>query len=222
VLGKLFGERSVDFYYDRYRKEAAPLIQALKTVSDNHLRLDLKARALREKRQALDRPSFGRSKTASLLPSPVSRLKDQLKTFVFDLREVDIDRAQKLIAAKISAAEQERDIRHQKLEHTKARAAAYDNKQRQQAKSIRQLLRSQLTILPICPYCEAPLTLDAAHADHIYPVAKGGLSTRSNMVFICSSCNVGKGRLTLRTFIRKAGLDEEAVHENLEQLGKDF
>ena len=57
---------------------------------------------------------------------------------------------------------------------------------------------------------------------HIYPVSKGGRSTLRNMVYVCGSCNVRKGTLTLVGFIRKFDLDREEIERRLRDLGKEW
>jgi len=72
-----------------------------------------------------------------------------------------------------------------------------------------------------CPYCGGNLGAEP-HADHIHPVAKGGLSTPRNMVMVCSPCNGAKRDLTLNQFISSRRLDRDTVFKRLSQLGKDF
>jgi len=72
-----------------------------------------------------------------------------------------------------------------------------------------------------CPYCGVLLD-KFCHADHIYPVSKGGLSTLRNMVMTCSQCNLKKKNLTLRSFIKKFNLDLHKIEEKLDSLDKDF
>jgi len=84
-----------------------------------------------------------------------------------------------------------------------AKAAAYDGTQRQLANSIKNDIKKQIHSLSSCPYCGRLLTMDDAHADHIYPVIKGGLSTTRNMIYVCSDCNLKKRDMTLRNFIIK-------------------
>ena len=71
-----------------------------------------------------------------------------------------------------------------------------------------------------CPYCGE--FISEAHIDHIYPVAKGGLSTTKNMVRVCSICNMKKKDLTLSQFIRKYKLDREFIEGNLDLLNKAY
>lgn len=104
----------------------------------------------------------------------------------------------------------------------KAKATAYDNKQRQEAGTIKRKIVSQIYLFPCCPYCGDGLSENDAHADHIYPVSKGGQSTIRNMVFVCTKCNLKKRDLTLRNFITKYDLNGDFIHKNLDILGKDF
>lgn len=99
----------------------------------------------------------------------------------------------------------------------KARAASNANETRIVAETVkRKLSRTQS-----CPYCDTPLDTDS-HVDHIHPVSKGGLSIPANMVHVCSQCNSKKSNLTLAGFIRKYGLDRDAIEAKLLKLHKDF
>lgn len=72
-----------------------------------------------------------------------------------------------------------------------------------------------------CPYCGGPLG-KAPVNDHIYPVARGGLSTNDNMVFACTPCNQKKRDFTLAEFIHRYGLDMAEVHKRLMKQNKRF
>ena len=48
----------------------------------------------------------------------------------------------------------------------------------------------------ICYYCGEKFERDELTLDHIVPVARGGRSTRGNMVVCCRSCNQDKKFLT--------------------------
>lgn len=114
---------------------------------------------------------------------------------------------------KAQAAERKRA----KTEQRDAMAKAYAGKTREQA----DIVRRQLPRDHSCPYCFCEL--DArAHADHIHPVSKGGLSTAKNMVYACSKCNQMKANLTLVRFIAKFKRDIGQIFRNLHALGKDF
>jgi 5-methylcytosine-specific restriction endonuclease McrA len=82
-------------------------------------------------------------------------------------------------------------------------------------------VKKRLTTNDSCPYCGGILN-DSAHADHIIPVALGGLSTPSNMVIVCASCNLKKSDKTLREFISEFDLEREKIEWRLEKLGKRF
>lgn len=73
-----------------------------------------------------------------------------------------------------------------------------------------------------CPYCGQLFGSDAGVADHIYPVARGGLSVTDNMVYICTPCNQKKSDRTLNEYIYKYRLDMIAIHKRLSKLGKRF
>ncbi|MBE6398830.1 MAG: HNH endonuclease [Lentisphaerae bacterium] len=48
----------------------------------------------------------------------------------------------------------------------------------------------------ICHYCQQKFPPDELTLDHIVPVARGGRSTRGNMVVCCLNCNQQKKFLT--------------------------
>lgn len=102
-------------------------------------------------------------------------------------------------------------------ERTSALAAAHLKRSRAIARSV----KVQLDLSPDCPYCGSPLGRET-HADHIYPVSHGGLSTWANMVYICVDCNARKRDLTLREFIEKFGLDRGRIEAALARLEKKF
>jgi 5-methylcytosine-specific restriction endonuclease McrA len=82
-------------------------------------------------------------------------------------------------------------------------------------------IKKQLSIDHLCPYCDQPLGNDY-HADHIYPVSKGGQSRPENMVNVCARCNMEKSNRTLVKFIQLKGLNRERIERNLQLLGKEF
>jgi 5-methylcytosine-specific restriction endonuclease McrA len=113
-------------------------------------------------------------------------------------------------------AEQERK-RREKQELLKAQADAYRGDIRDKSETIKRRLK----VTDDCPYCGGPLGSDY-HADHIYPVAKGGLSTTKNMVNVCAPCNMKKSDLTLRQFCDRHDLNEQEVGERLRALRKEY
>jgi 5-methylcytosine-specific restriction endonuclease McrA len=99
------------------------------------------------------------------------------------------------------------------------RAAAASNAK--ETREVGTTVRRGLTPQPWCPYCGGALGPDP-HADHIYPVSKGGRSAPKNMVYACAKCNIMKTNLTLTNFIQKFSLDRDVIEERLKQLHKDF
>ena len=119
-------------------------------------------------------------------------------------------------------------------EEAKARKAAKDAKlvyaaeRKARMKNLSKDIRSEGSglrrLLPQnhpCPYCGGPLG-PSPHADHIYPVHKGGRSTFANMVYICNDCNSKKGKMTLQQFIKKFKLNREQIEKTLLDLNKEF
>ncbi len=78
----------------------------------------------------------------------------------------------------------ERDERHIKRERAKARLL-------RQSAYFRNLFK-----LGICHYCKQKFPEEELTLDHIVPVARGGRSTRGNMVVCCRKCNQEKKYLT--------------------------
>ena len=90
------------------------------------------------------------------------------------------------------------DEKQSKTQRKMAKVAAATGKTREQANTV----KARLPKNHACPYCGNTLGGNP-HADHIYPVSKGGQSFRENMVYVCRGCNVKKGILTLSHFINK-------------------
>ena len=112
-----------------------------------------------------------------------------------------------------------KDIKKQKISDArkidKARIASHDQKSREISKRI-TVEKTQN-----CPYCGNSLG-DSPHQDHIYPIAKGGMSVEKNLVYVCQDCNLKKSELTLNQFINICGLDRDFIESNLDKLGKDY
>ncbi|PWB43694.1 MAG: hypothetical protein C3F19_02520 [Rhodocyclales bacterium] len=211
----------VGFGASHYKREAQPLIDKLGQVYKQRDELQRLVLSLQEQiRNVVNAYEFK--------PKREAKLRHQSQTFVFDIGAISSEDISRMIEKKKIKATLERELeqsKHErvrtKLEQTKAKAAAYESKQRELAKSVRTALMKELHNHPFCPYCNEELSAGNAHADHIHPVAKGGLSTKHNMVFICQSCNMEKGALTLRTFLKKMNFIEAEVYERLDRMGKD-
>lgn len=96
-----------------------------------------------------------------------------------------------------------------------ARLAAADDASRDLARSV----RVRISKCAQCPYCQGPMSVDA-ECDHIVPVVKGGLSTATNMVYVCRPCNQAKSHMTLFQFCRLQGFDFMQVVSRLEKWAR--
>ena len=132
-------------------------------------------------------------------------------------------RACELEASKTKKAELKIEKEQQKDAETKrikALAAAHTGKTRQLATVVKNQIKKQIAVLRDCPYCGGGLG-ESPHADHIYPVAKGGLSTEDNMIYVCQKCNMQKRDKTLLEFVSEnAKFDLSQVISNIKKLGK--
>ena len=77
------------------------------------------------------------------------------------------------------------------------RDEAHIKRERNKARELRKTPYFQeLFCKGICYYCGEKFERDELTLDHIVPVARGGRSTRGNMVVCCRSCNQEKKFLT--------------------------
>jgi 5-methylcytosine-specific restriction endonuclease McrA len=129
--------------------------------------------------------------------------------------QMELNRLEQVRIAEEARVKEELKREIQRLEQ--ARISALLNRARSGAKQIRLVLPRDHP----CPYCGGPLG-NSPHADHIHPVAKGGLSTRQNMVYICTECNTKKSHTTLTAFAAKEGRDLTEILARLRALGKEF
>lgn len=132
------------------------------------------------------------------------------------MKQESLERA-KTWLQKVEEATDRKRRQRDTLLNLRAAASANNTVARQLASSVKQNLSKQ----PWCPYCGGPLG-ETPHADHIYPVSRGGRSVHTNMVYVCAQCNSMKRDLTLSTFIKMFSLDRGAIEARLETLGKDF
>lgn len=110
----------------------------------------------------------------------------------------------------------------EKILELKASASDNNKKTRSLASPVKARIIQQFKISELCPYCGEKIDPQNSHADHIYPVSKGGRSSPKNMVYICSGCNLSKGNKTLNQFIKENNLQRDIIENNLELLNKDF
>ena len=63
----------------------------------------------------------------------------------------------------------------------------------------------------ICYYCQKTFTTDKLTMDHKLPLARGGYSSKSNIVISCQDCNTKKGTKTSVDFV----LEKNKIHSYL-------
>ncbi len=122
---------------------------------------------------------------------------------------------------KAEKQKQREQAKEEKRKLLEAAAAAHFGRTREKADAIKHNLSGQVNIYPNCPYCDGVLG-EQPHADHIFPVSRGGLSTPDNLVLVCDICNSKKTNKTLREFIISENLDRTRIERVLIMLGKRF
>ena len=63
----------------------------------------------------------------------------------------------------------------------------------------------------ICYYCQKTFSADQLTMDHKLPLARGGFSSKSNIVVSCQNCNTKKGTKTSVDFV----LEKSKIHSYL-------
>ncbi|GEM_PF-3529178 len=166
--------------------------------------------ALRSEIAGLDRQLEGKKRGLTLFRNPWAEQNVKRLELLQTERQRRADRAKRESDAESSRVAKER-MRQSKMEELRAAAAQNSKKARQVASTTRKRLEKHGT----CPYC-AQTIVGGGHADHIYPLSKGGRSVRTNMVVVCAACNVNKRDLTLREFIKAQGLGRDEVEQRLD------
>ncbi len=132
----------------------------------------------------------------------VAYCTETYNTHTITLLQNQIQRYQTFLQKKVKIQE--------KLDLAKGLAATVTKKSRDLADEVKYKIHKN----EYCPYCGEKL-LGNSHADHIYPISKGGLSVPKNMVYVCGTCNIRKGSMTLISFIKKYNLDRDFIENNL-------
>lgn len=115
----------------------------------------------------------------------------------------------------IEIQRKKRDEDYLKHENAYAKAASLDRQTRTRAPQV----IDRLYVTERCPYCGRDIG-EEPHADHIYPVSVGGLSSLSNMVYCCKRCNLIKRDRGLVEFLISEGFSVEEVTTRLIKMGK--
>jgi 5-methylcytosine-specific restriction endonuclease McrA len=70
-------------------------------------------------------------------------------------------------------------------------------REREKARALRKSAWWQQQVQPgVCHYCGRKVGAEALTLDHVVPVARGGTSTKGNVVPACDACNKAKKFLT--------------------------
>lgn len=91
-------------------------------------------------------------------------------------------------------------------------------KEREKARQLKKTnwWRAQLQ-QGICHYCGEKFKAGELTMDHVIPVARGGKSTKSNIVLCCKECNTEKKMMTpVDMIFKELNLDDDPEHDGLE------
>lgn len=213
------------------RSQAASAARLVKEIDQEFAEIEAaitRLRGIRQPKRGLMASVFRLTELPSDIKSQISALESRqssLRNRQWELGrlpksigswESSLERARSWLSKLEDAAARKRRKRDN-LNELRARAASNVVETR----SIGARVKRKLPVPERCPYCGDSLGPDP-HADHIYPVSKGGRSVSRNMVYVCGQCNSNKKNLTLAAFILKFSLDRAAIEQRLQQLGKDF
>ena len=84
-------------------------------------------------------------------------------------------------------------------------------REREKARALRKSVWWQQQIQRgVCHYCGKQMGAAALTLDHVVPVARGGTSTKGNVVPACAACNAEKKYLTpAEQILNELGLEDE-------------
>lgn len=194
------------------------VIQAFEFISsgvgfDKHLKQhipDQYASKISEINDRLNKWEVQRERLENAITSNIQARASQLEAYENNLKEIEHNLA-KLPDLKKRARERERT----------ATVAAYHGEARTGTATIRRDFMRAAPDDWTCPYCNSENDISSCHADHIWPISRGGMTVPQNMVLICQNCNLTKADNTLRVFARNNDLDYDQICSRLEAMGKD-
>jgi len=103
-----------------------------------------------------------------------------------------------------------RTIRWAKNNPEKVRAAIRNYKSRKRGNGGTHTGDDRIEIFRLqrgkCAFCRISLSKAKKHLDHIVPLARGGRNDRSNLQFLCESCNLRKGARDQINVMRQMGM----------------
>ena len=234
IDSRIFSLRCQLKEYDDYYRAGilGRLIKYKPVINDDYLRQELKRnefdfKNVTDKLAQLTR-DLSDMQTPIIEGDVITKENYQKKQISINLRKHNAElrlsalfQARNLVQSKEESIQEREKTASSEVGKYKAYAAAYFDESRKLATSVKNEMHGQEGIVTGCPYCGSLLD-DIPHADHIYPITKGGLSVKENMVYVCSKCNLRKSGMTLREFIEKTGLKRTLVEANLKKLGKTF
>jgi 5-methylcytosine-specific restriction endonuclease McrA len=146
------------------------------------------------------------------------RIRDyKRKVKELKLKIAVLEKAHKDEALHSKLQELQDEVSEHELE--KAAAAAHWGDIRKTAPLVRSRIEKEVAGGSNCPYCGDGLGANW-HADHIYPVKLGGLSSIQNMVAVCIDCNLKKGDRTLAEFAQRYQLDLLEISARLRMMDR--
>lgn len=203
VIGKLFKKKQIHEWTQEDQRIA-------KLISEKELPITSYMREFAKREQIDDDLSFLHRKTErpAVMISEVDRAKASYARKVDGLTDwlQMLEPKLKDLMRKEERAQREKSV-----------VARVRKKSRENAERVKVKLEKTAE----CPYCNGALG-PQPHADHIYPLSRGGQETESNMVYVCSRCNIAKSDKTLHTFCTDHGLSFRQVSARLRRMGKDF
>lgn len=203
VISKLFKKSQIHDWAKEDERIA-------KLISEKELPITSSMRDFAKKEQIGDDLSFLHRKTES--PEVMIFDVDQAKRA--HARNIDkLTKRLRMLEPKL----QDLLRKEERAQREKSVVARVRKKSRENAERVKVKLEKTTE----CPYCNEPLGAQP-HADHIYPLSRGGQETESNMVYVCSRCNIAKSDKTLHTFCMDRGLSFRQVSARLRRMGKDF
>ena len=203
VISKLFKKSQIHEWAQEDERIA-------KLISEKELPITSNMREFAKREQIGDDLSFLHRKTER--PAVIISEVDRAKT----IHARNVDRLSdwlQLLEPKL------KDLlrKEERAQREKSVVARVRKKSRENAERVKVKLEKTTK----CPYCNETLG-PQPHADHIYPLSRGGQETESNMVYVCASCNIAKSDKTLHTFCMDHGLSFRQVSARLRRMDKDF
>ncbi|MDA9911129.1 HNH endonuclease [Amylibacter sp.] len=233
----IFGDKHIMARLSRRVFDINQNIESFFLTKEKIYKDNLEAQQLKTKLQDIQRIGYGGFLSSK--PSK-SQYEEKVKETSYEISRLTISHSQSLVRdeefllslCKIShmlhnevrsidskISDIKKQLRELKKEETYnlkiAKAAAFDNEARKQAKGLKSKIEKQVN----CPYCSNKIDGES-HLDHIHPLSKGGLNIAENLVDCCAKCNLKKSDKGVFQFCKDQGYDYEQVCNRLLTMGK--